>query len=284
MAELTPPADVIESGLAINQQQSPLLRLPGEIRNRIYEYVLSDAEVACRPHQMHHGFAVYRLHRFRDNVIARQEVNEMKYACRQLYHETWGLGLTWNPITFPNLPRELPSASGVCADFLSSCPTSHLARLRAVHIWEKGFSSDEFHGFHLGSVATIAMFCASHRHMEVTLHLTFFSRECDPFLAAITGCAIQKALSKTSPAQLVNPGNFFMQRVRTMVNVIVEDIMAPVWPGYGPDAPPLPPNFTAVAAGTPSLEIPDTWSRFRQLPRPKADWEQIFLTWARDGF
>lgn len=112
-----------------NQQQSPLLRLPGELRNRIYELALSGfciiSEYKCDEGKAY--LVVYR-----DEIIKRegakdlldgthyQDTNKafkapqfraLTTACRQLFAETESLPLTLNEVVavpfFMNYPTDL---------------------------------------------------------------------------------------------------------------------------------------------------------------------------------
>jgi hypothetical protein len=61
-------------------QDSPFLRLPGEIRNQIYNLVLKRPDKTL-------------LH----SASSTQPWNEFQYVCRQLHHETKTLHLELNP-------------------------------------------------------------------------------------------------------------------------------------------------------------------------------------------
>jgi hypothetical protein len=90
--KLTSKQDVIS---ARNQSKLPLLRLPGELRNRIYENALSE------PEGLHYQFAKNQVPRLFSELEASPkakryslEANQLKYVCRQLWHESKGYGLS----------------------------------------------------------------------------------------------------------------------------------------------------------------------------------------------
>jgi hypothetical protein len=63
-----------------NQQQSPLLKLPGELRNRVYEYALGGTiwTVGCTTATGSYGV----------NYEDRTHQKSLPLTCRQLYLET----------------------------------------------------------------------------------------------------------------------------------------------------------------------------------------------------
>ena len=70
-----------------NREQSPLLRLPGEIRNRIYEHVFSGNMLNLR---MRGNECVPLCSRFRSSAEAREhcrQVRQFTHICRGIYTE-----------------------------------------------------------------------------------------------------------------------------------------------------------------------------------------------------
>jgi hypothetical protein len=81
-----------------NRQGSPLLHLPGEIRNRIYGYALTSfAELHYRGGDSSLSGLVYKQI-FADGLVATQPFNQLKNTCRQLRAETTDLELQHNDI------------------------------------------------------------------------------------------------------------------------------------------------------------------------------------------
>jgi hypothetical protein len=86
----------------VYQGQSPLIRLPGEIRNRIYDYVLKSydtGELAMLPVLINEPESPYSLHtrHYGEKSAQWYEVNQLRYVCRQLYFETRYIGLHGHP-------------------------------------------------------------------------------------------------------------------------------------------------------------------------------------------
>jgi hypothetical protein len=139
---------------AANHQQSPFFRLPGELRNEIYGYVLtSPFGVRCVYTGTTNG-RVYRMHSYLDNGkwhAAHEEFNQLRYVCRQLYQETSGhFVLENNDIeffsSFGNNFIEMP-ATRVCARFLEDCSSVYKKNLRNMSIYQvhPGFGSGYLH-------------------------------------------------------------------------------------------------------------------------------------------
>ena len=78
-----------------NTQNSPLLRLPAEIRNTIYDLVLSS-------HRDFHTFDVARQKRMRQNGGSETTIQQLALlqVCRQLYTETNLIALNSTPFAF----------------------------------------------------------------------------------------------------------------------------------------------------------------------------------------
>jgi len=94
---------------------SPLLRLPGEIRNKIFQYVLTSSAPLhhCQSWDVvsSHNLKIFRHHSFEEETAPgdtrpRPFFNSVKFVCRQLYAETAGLELKFNTLLF-NAQAEL---------------------------------------------------------------------------------------------------------------------------------------------------------------------------------
>ena len=73
-----------------NQTESPLLRLPGELRNKIYEYALSQSI-----------FQIVWYNHYGDHLVRTFYPLDLAYlpkTCRQIYQETLLLPTSLNPI------------------------------------------------------------------------------------------------------------------------------------------------------------------------------------------
>lgn len=128
-------ATVLLSNSAVTPgRQSRFLALPGELRNSIIEYTLIEKEgllierrtcIEPSPSRVFVGF---------QNLPEPKESNQVKYACRQLYNETRGLGLRLNDTAF----RSSCTERGIdkFMTFLSSCSPRQRESLKTITIWE----------------------------------------------------------------------------------------------------------------------------------------------------
>lgn len=72
-----------------NQKESPFLRLPGELRNKIYRYYLNTASIDVK-----FGDTIYSIwskHRFSnwpEHAVLTSRENNLPLACRQIYQES----------------------------------------------------------------------------------------------------------------------------------------------------------------------------------------------------
>ncbi|KAG9185976.1 hypothetical protein G6011_02532 [Alternaria panax] len=88
------------------QVQSPLLRLPGEIRNKIYEYALDQTRplhvVGRKEDEFIKLPTPVQIRRF-------HHLNELVRTCRQLRLETKGMGSTWAHVSWSHNVVPVPS-------------------------------------------------------------------------------------------------------------------------------------------------------------------------------
>jgi len=78
------------------QLQSPLLRLPGEIRNKIYEYALEDS----KPLEVIGNLYCYAPPPFKAHATRLHQFNELQHTCRQLRTETGYMGFSRTKTSF----------------------------------------------------------------------------------------------------------------------------------------------------------------------------------------
>jgi len=78
---------------------SPLLRLAGELRNRIYMYALQ-ADDGLEFHEGVDGHTPRFLARGLSNRDSQGDFNQLEWTCRQLYNETTGLEIKANRVHF----------------------------------------------------------------------------------------------------------------------------------------------------------------------------------------
>jgi len=83
-----------------NQQDSPLLRLPGELRNRIYEYALGDFQIFFKDRSVGRGVEVYTTNEEADKrMIRAPHFQGLTTTCRQVHAETKLLPFALNEFT-----------------------------------------------------------------------------------------------------------------------------------------------------------------------------------------
>jgi hypothetical protein len=129
----------------ILQPQSGLLRLPAELRNKIYHYVLHEDNIAMIARDINDPRSPCHL-QIIDQDRHWQELNQLKYVCRQLYFETRDLNLSKHTdLVFPLIRSVNYSAlctpweqayypPAACARFLKACAPGYLAQLHSVEI------------------------------------------------------------------------------------------------------------------------------------------------------
>ncbi|KAF2877754.1 hypothetical protein BDV95DRAFT_588790 [Massariosphaeria phaeospora] len=133
-----------------SQTAPSLLTLPGEIRNRIYEFALHNPEglthttqiVKIREPQsgkkkalikpLFHAF-IHPLSPGADNRPA-VEYNQLKYVCRQLYAETAGLELKLNAWVVPGKYDRRVSPEAMLVRFTRSCAPQRLTWLTNISL------------------------------------------------------------------------------------------------------------------------------------------------------
>ncbi len=129
------------------QPESPFLQLPGEIRSRICEYVLttehycllfvpgSSYEVNLSGPVEKSYFEIHTDNRLGHNL--EREFNKLKYVCRQMYDETSCLEFSLNRLVFQGAAIEQSRAwspARAFAEFLIECSPSKAARISDVEL------------------------------------------------------------------------------------------------------------------------------------------------------
>jgi hypothetical protein len=133
------------------------LRLSAELRNMVYGYTLTNPNgILCRE-DSYDGLGIFRFYAApvierRPSINVREnewyaaqlekslktatEVDQLKYVCRQLNHETKNFLLCANKLVFAKGPRDLLS-------FLEALPKTLHGCLRGVTVWEHRDLSEE---------------------------------------------------------------------------------------------------------------------------------------------
>jgi hypothetical protein len=166
------------------QSQSPLLRLPPELRNRIYGYALTINKDLC---YAYHGTGVTPLlcDAYPDSYLSTTfgiEFNKLKYVCLQLYVETAAIELRFNTVNIRGRyhePERRPTL--VASDFLERLSLSMRSRL--IHVVLKLAHSELPRGFNNvswliedpSSFVRIAKFCVQNPHVRVDYVVRAFS-------------------------------------------------------------------------------------------------------------
>ncbi|KAF2240957.1 hypothetical protein BU26DRAFT_572195 [Trematosphaeria pertusa] len=122
-----------DPGAPLNSKNSSsrLLQLPGELRNRIYEYVLTDPSPLGLQYseQFVGGTCISKPWlKPRFEGMRDKEITKIKYVCRKLYAETAGLEIKFNSLRFSD--SECPAR--MFKDFLAICSPSKAAWIRTV--------------------------------------------------------------------------------------------------------------------------------------------------------
>lgn len=112
---------------ALTPQVTSLLSLPAELRNNIYDLVLTtNVDVTCQPYNCGERTS-QRLRTYEDGIAT--ELNQMKSTCRQVHTETSALLSTTPHLIFPERIDTTETASTTYAHYLSSLPPSSLFKL-----------------------------------------------------------------------------------------------------------------------------------------------------------
>jgi hypothetical protein len=226
------------------QPPSLLLELPGELRNRIYDYVLTETvPLYCYPSRNVAG--TFNLFRRKRLSSMDKGVNQMKYACRQLHQETARLGLTLNPrLIFPYQFRTGTPASVTCAHFLDSLAAQQKNELNVIVVEEQ--VPDRVRSFYkqffdLHGIAMLAKFAEEHPNVRVEVKLECFTNRPSGTIIPDIGCIVQLAIR----GDLVWPHLYYL---KAMVRSAVEKIVR-FWRKSGFMIPPFPENLRVFPDG-----------------------------------
>jgi len=128
----------------------PLLRLPGELRNRIYEYALQTDDdddglkfdSGVRSYEgvsRDDGFDGHNIPRFIPYGVSRSNckdhLNQLKLTCRQLYKETAGLELQVNRVQFLTHWSDKFGPGQLFLTFIRSCAANKRGCFRDISLW-----------------------------------------------------------------------------------------------------------------------------------------------------
>ncbi|KAF2244822.1 hypothetical protein BU26DRAFT_553930 [Trematosphaeria pertusa] len=171
-----------------------LMRLPGEIRNIIYEYALTEPDGLtyrnsefCAARLVAHepGDAGLNSGTRLDYV----EANQLQYVSREMRRETRGLGIVYNDLTFVGTSNNL--ATSQFALFLRVCASRHLDYIRTITLRHRDtdlgprpVAQDKFEDDH--ESANIFMdFCHKRPNATVKWHVPWMSAQRKFFLLQV---------------------------------------------------------------------------------------------------
>ncbi|KAF2791655.1 hypothetical protein K505DRAFT_376605 [Melanomma pulvis-pyrius CBS 109.77] len=171
-----------ETTQRVNRKSSAFLRLPAEVRNNIYEYTLHCDDDALQYRywktKRNQRPIFHAQHKSNEDV---QDFNQLKFVCRQLYHETRSLEIRCNALAFKQIARWELEASAQFLRFVKGLPRKKLKWLRTITLsrnpntfrnswaWCPGVVSQE-----LPSIIKISQFCVTHPHIHVNFIIPHF--------------------------------------------------------------------------------------------------------------
>jgi hypothetical protein len=161
------------------QPDSPLLRLPGELRSRIYEFALT-ANGCLLYHFRVKKPCFVDVPSDRNDITPSQslpEFNQLKYTCRQMYSETACLELKLNHIVFRSaLDRAVDSMPAYrFGKFLDECTPSKQTWLKRVTLELCSRGSCQEEGFEpRTSYMRVAKFCSENPKTTVDYVIAHF--------------------------------------------------------------------------------------------------------------
>ncbi|KAF2244828.1 hypothetical protein BU26DRAFT_568823 [Trematosphaeria pertusa] len=159
-----------------------LLQLPAELRNHIYEYVLTapdGLQYERRKIWAEPPKTFLCLPKFASEAI---EFNQLKYVNRQLYNETAGLELKFNPIAFPSwLDEDLPPPGCQFLLFMGRLDTPKRSILRTIILLPETIWGECSIHEDAEDLVKINDFCKENPHATVKYICSGFSYVEQPF-------------------------------------------------------------------------------------------------------
>lgn len=114
------------------------MSLPGELRNKIYSYVLEsykENELGMLPVLLCDTESPYSLHFRERGHSGWHKVNQLKYVCRQLYFETRFLGLKGHThLYFPTIDGIHDYPGPAALQFLQTCAPAFCDSLQELSV------------------------------------------------------------------------------------------------------------------------------------------------------
>ena len=180
----------------------PLLELPRELRDMIYEYALAevgglvkDSSFAVEPTGVAgHFYAA-------GDGTDKRDANQLKFVSRQLHSETAGLGLRYNDLTFyHNLDQ---FGIDIFEDFvIHECSSIHLKRIKNVLVVVRPFEYDHLtvgRPFGVPLSDNFTAYCQANPSTTITLRLELFDGSTGFHEWLEIGSIMQYAMRRTVP-------------------------------------------------------------------------------------
>jgi hypothetical protein len=125
------PKDPPLASSRYESSNSPLLKLPAELHNRIYHFALTTSKGLCLDPSNPTRFLDADA---KEEYKKRKMINLLKFTCHQLYKETAGIEIKFNRVEFLG-PHQSPGPAQAFNDFLSRCRATKARWLREVTLW-----------------------------------------------------------------------------------------------------------------------------------------------------
>jgi hypothetical protein len=210
----------------LEQPDSPLLCLPGELRNRIYSYALEHPQGYIRYHEISGYSLLARPSVRKSNFVGNfsgfykgedEDFNQLKFVCRQIYIETACLELRFNYINFCGDFESTKVSwhpAQLFTEFLKECAPAKASLLSRVELELRGPACLPFPGsvVPLESSVTleiVADFCRMYPQCEVKYHIEAFHAEDSPDYFFTQGEFITRAVRHKKIKSLVPQSPFF---------------------------------------------------------------------------
>lgn len=159
-----------------------LLRLPPEIRNQIYECVLTtdSGQLKFNAHPNPENRHFYW--RQTGNMISLPEFNKLRHVSRETYQETAFFEYKFNTLVFEQVERAELEPEKQLLTLESLCPPASFDRITRIELHIKALATPYsmhhqyfLENHHLDAYARIARFCRQHPGIEVKYVLNSFT-------------------------------------------------------------------------------------------------------------
>ncbi|KAF2244715.1 hypothetical protein BU26DRAFT_568720 [Trematosphaeria pertusa] len=242
------------------QAGSRFLRLPGEVRNKICEHVLTGSSpIYCFKSETDE--VAFNFFRSSDPGSPAEGINQMKFVCRQLRHETARLLLgPCRYLVFPFACATEASAAATCTLFLERCTAQQIDALEVVEVQEqvtRNVRSFYKKLFDLQAMGVLVEFARTHNHLTFNVILECFTSPLTCTCLSTIAGIVQLASRKRYTAPFYHYG-FDRLTVDTLGR------MSRKWSGYGVMAAPFPQNIKFYPAY--NFETGDGWKFYNARP------------------